>query len=363
MRLLLPVIVFFIVLLIASSKTALSLATLGLTLWFENMVPTLLPFMLLSGILTGLGLQYYLCRPFRGIFGRLFHTTENGAYCIMMGFLCGFPMGAFCVADLFQKGQLSRKESARLIPFCNNIGPVYFYSFAIPLLGLEAPPGRVYPLLTFGMYGIPLLYGLLQAHMPSRADNSQKLLAAEASPPGGQGAEHGRRDTSRDERGANHGGYGASHGGRDTHLAARQYTDRTERHVSLLAVIDESVSNAGRSMLRLCGYMILFNILMLPFYALHANGFYSGIAHSVFEISGGIRILQGYLTLLPSLRKPLQLIMLTALSFGGLCCAGQSYRFMDSVGLSPLRYLGSRLAIALLAALFYAVCFFCGWLF
>ncbi|MDE6420509.1 MAG: hypothetical protein K2K87_08280 [Lachnospiraceae bacterium] len=316
MPLMLPVILLFIVLLLISSKTALSLATLGLTLWLENMVPTLLPFMILSGILTGLKLQELLCRPLRGCFGRLFHTTPNGAYCIIMGFLCGFPMGAFCVADLYQKGQLSKEDSMRLIPFCNNIGPVYFYSFAVPLLGLQAPSYQTLPLLTFGMYGIPLLYGLFSssAVKPSPAVPAS-LIQGEKSDP------------------------------------------------SLFAVMDEAISHAGKSMLRLCGYMNLFNILMLPLYALHINGFYSGILHSVFEISGGIRVLQGYLILMPEKRMLLQLLMLTALSFGGFCCAGQSECFLHAVSLSPAAYLLRRLLIAMLAGGFYAVCLFSGWLF
>lgn len=316
MPLMLPVILLFIVLLLISSKTALSLATLGLTLWLENMVPTLLPFMILSGILTGLKLQELLCRPLRGCFGRLFHTTPNGAYCIIMGFLCGFPMGAFCVADLYQKGQLSKEESARLIPFCNNIGPVYFYSFAVPMLGLQAPSYQALPLLTFGMYGIPLLYGFLS----SAAVKPSPAVPASLIP-----------------------------------------VEKTEP--SLFAVMDEAISHAGKSMLRLCGYMILFNILMLPLYALHINGFYSGILHSVFEISGGIRVLQGYLILMPEKRILLQLLMLTALSFGGFCCAGQSECFLHAVSLSPAAYLLRRLLIAMLAGGFYAVCFFSGWLF
>lgn len=322
MALLLLVILLLFGLLIISSKTALALASLGLTLWFENMVPTLLPFMILSGILTGLKLQELLCRPLRGLFSRLFHTTPSGAYCIIMGFLCGFPMGAFCVADLYQKGALSREESVRLIPFCNNIGPVYFYSFAVPLLNLEAPSYRVIPILTFGMYGIPLLYGILssQKHILTKKGPDNIKVCAAALP--------------------------------DDHPQP-----------SLFFVMDEAISNAGKSILRLCGYMILFNILMLPLYALHLNGFYSGILHSVFEISGGIRVLQGYLMLMPEKRMLLQLIMLTALSFGGLCCAGQSDCFLHAVSLKPAVYLGKRLLISLSAAAFYAVCLFFGWLY
>lgn len=348
MPLMLPVILLFIVLLLISSKTALSLATLGLTLWLENMVPTLLPFMILSGILTGLKLQELLCRPLRGCFGRLFHTTPNGAYCIIMGFLCGFPMGAFCVADLCQKGQLSKEDSVRLIPFCNNIGPVYFYSFAVPMLGLQAPSYQALPLLTFGMYGIPLLYGFLSSQLHVRALKASAAKTVYAS------------DSRLPRTFVRRLSAAAVKPSPDVPASLIQ-CEKTEP--SLFAVMDEAISHAGKSMLRLCGYMILFNILMLPLYALHVNGFYSGILHSVFEISGGIRVLQGYLLLMPEKRMLLQLLMLTALSFGGFCCAGQSECFLHAVSLSPAAYLLRRLLIAMIAGSFYAVCLFSGWLF
>lgn len=340
MPLMLPVILLLFVLLIISSKTALSLATLGLTLWLENMVPTLLPFMILSGILTGLKLQEILCRPFRGFFEKLFHTTPNGAYCIIMGFLCGFPMGAYCVSDLYQKGQLSKEEAVRLIPFCNNIGPVYFYSFAVPMLDLKAPPYQVLLLLTFGMYGIPLLYGLVSSQLHAHAvkkSTAQSIYAADIRLSG--------------------------HVISTKRPAVALPRMKQEENPSLFAVMDEAISHAGKSMLRLCGYMILFNILMLPLYALHVNGFYSGILHSLFEISGGIRVLQGYLILMPEKRMLLQLLMLTALSFGGFCCAGQSECFLHAVSLSPTAYLLRRFLIAMIAGSFYAICFFLGWLF
>lgn len=351
MPLMLPVILFLIVLLLISSRTALSLATLGLTLWLENMVPTLLPFMILSGILTGLQLQELLCRPLKGIFGRLFHTSSNGAYCIIMGFLCGFPMGAFCVADLYQKGQLSKEESVRLIPFCNNIGPVYFYSFAVPLLDLRSPSYQTLALLTFGMYGIPLMYGFLSAqfHARAAAKSTARPMVSAAD------IRHVRLSDRR----------------RHPHMTAKKphpvspsaQSAAQEPQPSLFAVMDEAISHAGKSILRLCGYMILFNILMLPLYALHMNGFYSGILHSIFEISGGIRVLQGYLILMPEKRMLLQLLMLTALSFGGFSCAGQSECFLHAVSLKPTAYLFRRLLIALLAGTFYVVCFLSGWLY
>ena len=104
---------------------------------------------------------------------RIYGTSRNGSYTIIMGFLCGFPMGAKTVDDLYARGMVTKREAEYLLAFCNNIGPVYFCSFVLPLLNRQA----VLPYL-FGMYGIPLLYGLVlrctryrDLPLPQQAEN------------------------------------------------------------------------------------------------------------------------------------------------------------------------------------------------
>ena len=72
---------------------------LGLELWYEKMVPVLLPFMILSGTLIRMGLVNSLIRPVYPLFEKIFRLSRPGIYVILMGFLCGFPMGARTIAD------------------------------------------------------------------------------------------------------------------------------------------------------------------------------------------------------------------------------------------------------------------------
>ena len=76
------------------SSLSLAYAALGLNLWYEKMVPVLLPFMILSGTLIRMGMTDSLIRPVRPLFGRIFRLPGPGIYVILVGFLCGFPMGA-----------------------------------------------------------------------------------------------------------------------------------------------------------------------------------------------------------------------------------------------------------------------------
>lgn len=140
------------------SSLSLAYAALGLSLWYEKMVPVLLPFMILSGTLIRMGMTDSLIRPVRPLFGRIFRLPGPGIYVILVGFLCGFPMGARTIADLRNRQELSSEEGQYLLAFCNNLGPVYFLGFVLPLLHRKL----VLPYV-FGMYGIPLLYGYLSA--------------------------------------------------------------------------------------------------------------------------------------------------------------------------------------------------------
>ena len=106
------------------SSLSLAYAALGLSLWYEKMVPVLLPFMILSGTLIRMGLVNSLIRPVYPLFEKIFRLSRPGIYVILMGFLCGFPMGARTIADFRDRQELSVTEGQYLLSFCNNLGPV-----------------------------------------------------------------------------------------------------------------------------------------------------------------------------------------------------------------------------------------------
>ena len=130
---------YLIALLLRHPALSLEYASTGLNLWLTKMVPTLLPFMILSGIMVRMDLTENFVTLLHPLLHRLYGTSKNGSYTIIMGFLCGFPMGARIVGELYESGRLSRGEGSRLLYFCNNIGPIYFLSYVVPVLAIEKP--------------------------------------------------------------------------------------------------------------------------------------------------------------------------------------------------------------------------------
>lgn len=106
-------------------------ATNGLLLWFQTLLPTLLPFMILSNILIQTNCVYYISRAIRPFIQRLFHVSDDACYAVLIGFLCGYPMGAKVVADLIATERISRNEGQYLLSFCNNTSPMFIISYIV----------------------------------------------------------------------------------------------------------------------------------------------------------------------------------------------------------------------------------------
>lgn len=274
------------------SGLSLSYALLGLNLWFQKMVPALLPFMILSGVMIRMQLTEKIAMVLYPLISPVWKVRKNVVYCMLLGFLCGFPMGARVTADLYERKGLSDCEAEYLLAFCNNIGPVYFCSFVLPLLGrkLTAP-------YLFGMYGIPLLYGLLLRY----------TLFRDLESPGHSVAE----------------------------LQCCEAPD------GFFRALDDSIAVSVKSILSLGGYMILFNLLnILPHILLRKE---PAITAPLLEITGGLSMLGG--------RLPLYSLL--ALSFGGLSCMAQTYSCIGGTGLSLSSYMNHKIVLTLLNAVFY----------
>ena len=97
----------------------------GLALCGGTIVPPLLPFFVLSGLISALGLPQLLGKQLEKPMNGLFGAPGLAATPLVLGFLGGYPVGATALADLVKAGALSPEEGSRLLPWCNNTGPAF----------------------------------------------------------------------------------------------------------------------------------------------------------------------------------------------------------------------------------------------
>lgn len=277
----------------------LSFALKGLNLWFERMIPTLFPFMVLSGVIIRMNLTGSFVKILNPVLGRLFSVRSPCVYGMVIGFLCGFPMGAHVAAQLYEQKQISRPEASFLLAFCNNIGPVYFLSFVLPTLGISRPA----PFL-IGMYALPFLYGLFLRYTVFSSINKK------------EGEKNGK-----------------------THS------------LSLLEALDDAIFQSLFGIAKLGGYMIFFNLLfILPalacrlfslegsFWSLAAGG-----AGCFLEITGGIG----------QLGNQAPYLVLCLLPFGGLSCIAQTFSMIKNTDLSISEYVMHKMILTALTVFYY----------
>ena len=152
--------------LILDTKTALSGASEGLTLCIQTVVPSLLPFFVLSVLLTSMlvGAKATFLRPL----GRVFGLPQGAESLIMIGILGGYPSGAQTVAQAYRDGVLSRQDAQRMLPFCNLAGPAFLFGITGMHFSTAYAPWM--------LWGIHIISALFVAGVMSAKAESRKVI-------------------------------------------------------------------------------------------------------------------------------------------------------------------------------------------
>lgn len=119
------VILFFLVCMISSPGKFISVALDGISAWAFNVLPSVLPFMFFTRVLSSLDVMPILTRPFSSVSFALFKTPPISIYTFCMAILSGYPVGSKMVADLYLQGKISKEEAFKMSSFCSNSGPMF----------------------------------------------------------------------------------------------------------------------------------------------------------------------------------------------------------------------------------------------
>ena len=118
------------VLLLCFPKLSLEGARRGLLLWYQTVLPTLLPFMVCTNLITAMNGVKFLAAPAVPVFGRLLGLSENGCFVLISGVLCGYPLGAKACSDFLDQGLISLPEARSLYAVSSFPSPMCFLKAA-----------------------------------------------------------------------------------------------------------------------------------------------------------------------------------------------------------------------------------------
>jgi len=111
----------------------------GLELFFEIVLPSLLPFFILSDMLLATGVVHALGVFFEPLMRPLFNVPGVGSFVFSMGLAAGYPMDAVLTAKFRRQGLCTKVEAERLLSFTNSADPLFLFgAVAVGMFGAPA---------------------------------------------------------------------------------------------------------------------------------------------------------------------------------------------------------------------------------
>lgn len=281
----------FLILLLYNPLLTVQSAAEGLTLWYQQILPALLPFAILSDVLIASNAFSLIARYLYPIVHLILPCSPNGTFPLAAGYLFGFPMGSRICAQMVTAGRLSLEEASIIFIVSNNISPIFIASYIVH----EKLGNDMLLLPAFlTLYLPPLIYGRIQYHR-IHWENRQK----ESAP----------------------------------------------RLKFNFSIVDAGIMNSFEVLCKLGGYIMLFGIVtgMLIHYGTFSilRPLTETLSISL-EITNGIALLSNA-CLAPQLEYCF-ILMLTA--FGGVCGLTQTYAMVAGAKLPMNRYIPVKIILA-----------------
>lgn len=323
--------VFFSVLLLLflwNPHLCTKLASEGLLSWFHTIIPSLFPFMVMTSIMHELQVDRRISELLNPLFYIFRHYSSAGKYCIVIGLLCGFPMGAKTVVEQYQDGKLSKKEAQILLPVCNQFSPAFMISVIYPAIRSLDSSYTIWKILLL-MYCAPFLYCLANQHHISDENRHQHMIDEENS-------------------------------SQKSHVlkAMSPITGDTVKtdyiKVSIAKALDISLTKNILPIIKIGSYMIIFRVFScmpeLVFALLQKQSGKTAL-HPILQMlylncAMGLEITTGILSV-SNQNILFSAIMLYFVWYrihsGGLSCLMQTYAFIEDTDLSIMKYYRTKL--------------------
>ncbi|MEK3835563.1 MULTISPECIES: nucleoside recognition domain-containing protein [unclassified Paenibacillus] len=321
----------------ASFKASLT----GLTLWWTLVFPALLPFLILSEMLSASGFVHGIGVLLEPLMKRCFRLPGAGGWTLVLGLTAGFPAGAGGVMQLHKQGDITDKEAGRL-------AAIVHYASPVTLLIVVGTAFLHSPAAGYALLAIHWLSGIAAGILSACFNGSRKITSPIPLP---QALPQVPQESDSSLTGSRPRSKKASLP-RRIHQAAADARSRDGRGFG--KVLGESVSSAVQSLMIVGGYMIMFAVVvsivtrLLPWLP-------NLVTASMLEIHLGARSmtsatagLEGFL--IGGLLGPA--LLSASLAWSGICAQLQALTVLKAANVRFLPFTAVRLLHGLFAFAF-----------
>lgn len=294
--LLLALLAAFAAALVLCPAEASDAARQGLSLCLQTVLPSLFPFFVLSSLCVSAGAADALGHLLEPVMRPLFRLSGAGAAAVVLGLVGGYPVGARTAAELYRGGAVSKDEAERLLCFCNNAGP----GFVLGVCG-----GAVLQSARAGLC-------LCLVHTASAILTGMALCRL---------------------------------GGASRSRARGDGAPRRPRRPGGAAVFPAAVRDSFAAVWSVCGYVVLFAVLLRFFTLLLPARIAASRASPL--LLGCVELTNGVLSLPPD--RGGFVLCAVLLGWGGLSVHAQTLSVLEDTGLAARWYFPGKVLQALLS--------------
>ena len=270
----------------------------GLVLWFEHILPALLPFAILSNIIISSDILPSLTGKILPILKHIIPVSESGAFVLLSGFLFGFPMGSKNCAELLRQNKITKEEADILFIITNNMSPVFIQSY---ILEQQLKLHGYFVLSLLILYLPPLILGSFLLRKQKASDFSHKKSAS--------------------------------------------------RSKINFQIVDAGIMNGFETLTKIGGYIMIFSILASCFSMLPLPNQAKLCFIGITELTNGIHAISH-----TSMTKGSQYVLaMIFTAFGGLSGIAQTSAMIKDTGLSIKRYCFIKAVLAIITGLLAAI--------
>ena len=110
---------------LTSSEQILNSVKFSLSIWANNIFPSLFPFFVLSELLINYGFIEFVGELLKPIMIKLFKADSKTAFIFIMSILSGFPSNAKYTRELYKKNIIDKKQATKILTFTHFSNPLF----------------------------------------------------------------------------------------------------------------------------------------------------------------------------------------------------------------------------------------------
>lgn len=166
-------IVYIIINMVIFPQIYISKTLDGITAWAFNVLPSILPFIFFTKVLSSLGGIEKVSKIFSKPCKSLYKTPAISAYVFLTSIISGYPVGAKMTADLYESGKISKTDAYKMTSFCSTSGPM----FIIGAVGIGMLKNQLLGYIIFISHVLgALINGLLYRNLKVKESKQNKTI-------------------------------------------------------------------------------------------------------------------------------------------------------------------------------------------